>query len=928
MSPSVDHNPPQMSLSFQLAHQLPFPFMVLSCPDFVVQYVNPRYEKVTGRTAEMVLGKPFELFILEANRETVMAMLATVAENGTTGVRQEVPVHFEEQGQVFHEIHRVEYTPYRNEAGKIIAIIATGSNITNQVRARQTAQRNENRLRVMLDEAPAAICVLQGPNLELTLANQAFLNTLRINHDALGMPLEVAAPEVCGLNPMAVAALKNVFATGEAFHHAMTAGVLPYKGGLKTRYFNISYIPLRNTQGEVEELLGIGIDVTEQRNIQQSLQTTKDQLELTLENVPSAIYLFDSTGGVAFANKAAKTLMVEVLGQEYVNKLSLSDMFREGMLRTRYFAEDGSPLTPFQSPVARAFASGQPAEAIFMRQILATGKETWVINRATPLLDKEGRVQWVMASSTDITDQKVSESAIRQSEERFRNTFNNAAVGIAHVDLNGKLILLNQRFCEIVGYSREELERLRFQDITHPEDLNTDLVLVEELALGKIPHYDLEKRYVRKDGSIIWVNLTVGMVRNAEGLPQYFVSVIEDISQRKQAEEQIAESEQRYKALAGSLEQQVALRTAELQQSRRFLQSILDSTQNGIISHQPLYDEAGKIQDFRCVFANDRVHHDFDMQPGTLPGKTMQEVFPFAFTDGTFDRLRRVVETGEADQFQLVVPKQNQDIYFEVKAVKLEEGVTLTATNITHMKMAALELEALNQELQRSNADLQQFAHVASHDLKEPVRKIRTFTSRLQQELNDHISDAAKSYLDKVMSASTRMIKMIDGVLEYSTINATHQPFEPVNLGEVLRQIEHDLEVLLHQKDATLQTHNLPTVTGAPFLLYQLFYNLVNNSLKFVRPQVPPLIAVSATTTEKDGKPFTRIEVRDNGIGFDQAHASTIFGTFTRLHSKDKFEGTGLGLALCQKIVERHHGTIHAEGSLNEGACFVIELPL
>jgi signal transduction histidine kinase len=149
-----------------------------------------------------------------------------------------------------------------------------------------------------------------------------------------------------------------------------------------------------------------------------------------------------------------------------------------------------------------------------------------------------------------------------------------------------------------------------------------------------------------------------------------------------------------------------------------------------------------------------------------------------------------------------------------------------------------------------------------------------------------------------------------------------------VDLAEVIRQIAGDLEVLIHQKEAQIETHDLPSFKGAPMLLYQLFYNLINNSLKFARRGVPAQIVIGARLVNTDDRSRVRIDVRDNGIGFPQAHADQIFATFTRLHAKDQYEGTGLGLSLCKKIVERHGGTIEANSEPGEGAVFTITLPV
>ncbi|HEY4338129.1 MAG TPA: ATP-binding protein [Puia sp.] len=226
-------------------------------------------------------------------------------------------------------------------------------------------------------------------------------------------------------------------------------------------------------------------------------------------------------------------------------------------------------------------------------------------------------------------------------------------------------------------------------------------------------------------------------------------------------------------------------------------------------------------------------------------------------------------------------------------------------------------------ELQRSNEDLSQFAHVASHDLKEPARKVRFFADRLLNDAGTVLSTEGSRYLEKINSASNRMFSMIEGVLNYSKVTDLRETFTAVELSELIGQIAVDLEVLIQQKEARIDMRELPVVHGAPMLLYQLFYNLINNSLKFARKGVPAVLVIAAR--EEAGRVV--IDMRDNGIGFPQAYAESIFSTFTRLHSKDEYEGTGLGLSLCKKIVERHGGSISATSRVEEGSVFTISLP-
>jgi PAS domain S-box-containing protein len=243
------------------------------------------------------------------------------------------------------------------------------------------------------------------------------------------------------------------------------------------------------------------------------------------------------------------------------------------------------------------------------------------------------------------------------------------------------------------------------------------------------------------------------------------------------------------------------------------------------------------------------------------------------------------------------------------------------------VKKRTHELNVLNQTLQDSNNELQQFAHVASHDLKEPLRKIKTFMGRLIDDPETTISNKASVFLNKINGSVDRMNMMIEGVLNYSIVSASNEKMEQVDLNVLIENIESDLDLLISQKSAKLEYDRLPVIEGAQVLLYQMFYNLINNSLKFSNANVPQVITITCSTIKKGKKEFYEIRVRDRGIGFMQEYAENIFDTFTRLNSKDKYEGTGLGLSLCKRIAERHGGSIRATGQPNKGAEFIIELP-
>lgn len=232
------------------------------------------------------------------------------------------------------------------------------------------------------------------------------------------------------------------------------------------------------------------------------------------------------------------------------------------------------------------------------------------------------------------------------------------------------------------------------------------------------------------------------------------------------------------------------------------------------------------------------------------------------------------------------------------------------------------------EELRRSNDDLLHFASVVSHDLREPLRKIKIFNALLRDEKNTDFNEKGQKYISKVDQSAERMNNIIEGILSYSTVDKNTQTKEKIDLNEVIEDIKTDLELVIKEKGAILNTGNLPVIEGAPILITQLFYNLIQNALKFSKADRPPRVIIRCYETILNNEDAVKIVIKDNGIGLDAAFAERIFTAFERLNSKDQYEGNGLGLALCRKIAKRHHGTITATGEKDNGAEFTVILPL
>ena len=365
-----------------------------------------------------------------------------------------------------------------------------------------------------------------------------------------------------------------------------------------------------------------------------------------------------------------------------------------------------------------------------------------------------------------------------------------------------------------------------------------------------------------------------------------------------------------------------------------FLESILNTSQNGIISFIAVRDK-GELIDFEIEYANKAIENLLGIKPNSITGKRLSE-FTGQLKDNSMHRYRHVLETGELLEYENKYTVNNEVHWFFIKLARREDGVTATFHDVTTLKKSEEELKKSVEQLAKSNAELEQYAYVASHDLQEPLRKIQTFGNLLWERNHDNLDEKGKQQLQKILSSSARMSILIKDILGYSSLR--DQPtFEKTNLNEQLQVVMQDLDLMITQKRAIFKTVSLPTIDAIPLQMRQLFFNLLNNALKFVPAERKPQIDITCRSIPKEevkaredlenNTKYYEIVIADNGIGFNNSHAEQIFGLFKRLHPKDAYGGSGIGLALCYKVVQNHNGIIFAEGEENKGARFHIILP-
>ena len=471
----------------------------------------------------------------------------------------------------------------------------------------------------------------------------------------------------------------------------------------------------------------------------------------------------------------------ELIGHRDITGLPVREAFPEVEYQG-YFElldqvyQSGEPFKAEAAPASIQRTPGGPSELLFVNFLFQ------------PLLDPDGKPGGILIVGTDVTKEHEQEVLLRESEGRLRALIEQAAAGIAQCDLDGHIIDTNTRFCEITGRTREELLGMTMQEITYSEDLG-ESVSRFKAASQTGERFFVEKRYVRPDGSIVWVRNHVSPILSAEGTVRALTAVSIDVTAERAASDALRQMNE-------TLEIRVAERTAELEQS--------------------------------------------------------------------------------------------------------------------------------NRELLIRNRELQDFAYAASHDLQEPLRKIRTYADLLVEDFGPKLEPELAQYVHRMQEAASRLSRLIADLLKFSRVSTAHGTVQDVDLNQIVNSVRADLDVLLKETGGRIDVVGpLPAVEANPAQMSQLLLSLCSNSLKYRREGVPPLVRISGTVEEN----HVRLVVEDNGIGFDPRYAERIFSPFKRLHAKHEYGGTGMGLAIARRIAERHGGSISATGVPGAGSRFVVTLP-
>ncbi len=706
-------------------------------------------------------------------------------------------------------------------------------------------------------------------DLRIETVNQALLEQLGYTEaELLGQPFSIILPPDKATIPIKVTALL----TDPDGGFYVNTDYRTHDGG--SHPVRLTASPIR--EDNANRILCVAQDLTDLLRTQRELRHERNLLRTLLDSLPDYIHVKAPDGRYLVSNRAHSRILGASSPGEVVGKTS-ADFF------------DKQVAAPYKADDNHIYRTGEPLLGVEREGIDSDGNTIWIYTNKVPLKDENGTITGIVAIGTDITRRKQDEARLRKSEARNRALLAAMPDTVLVLDDVGRHIevkaentadllappdeIIGQTIADLLPPGHTVIHRYlstiqRCLTTGEPQTLTYTL----DQTLGGRAHF--ETRVVRLNRREV-------------------VCVVRNITDQHEAEMEIHNRELMYRTLARNLP-----RTAVM-----------------------LYD-----QDLRVLIAEGEALTEFGYSREMMEGNRLPEIYPAIFERHGED-YRRALK-GENIYREIEVPEKQNHYTVTYLPCRNDEDKIFAGMVVSHDVTAdrhrTQEIRQYADALEQSNSELESFAYIASHDLQEPLRKIQAFSGRLSNHIGDNLDPTANDYLNRMTSAADRMQQLIADLLSLSRVTTQAQPFALVDLENVWQGVLLDLELQIEQTNATVVAEMLPTIEAERSQIRQLLQNILTNALKYRREDTAPHITLGVSYTNPNTVTLT---FNDNGIGFDPKHAERIFGPFQRLHGRGRYTGTGIGLAICRKIAERHKGMITAFGEPGIGACFTVTLP-
>lgn len=771
------------------------------------------------------------------------------------------------------------------------------------------APDSESKFRNTVRQAPVGMAIMRGEDFVVEMANDAYLRIVdRMEEEMVGQSIFQSLPEVRAyVEPI----LLNVLHTGIPYHGNEFEVTLRRFGQPETCYFNFVYQPLFDDSETASGVMVVATEVTQQVLSKHALQSSENQFRnLVTQSQFAKAILKGRDLVISIANESMLSIwrrsMSEVVGRRLI------DVFPE---------LEGQKFIDLLNEV---YTSGQiyrENEALAYVDGPGGLKKHYLDFQYAPIFELDGTVSGIMASVNDVTDKVILRQQIAEAADRLSLATEGSRLATWDLNIQTREIIHSGRLAVIFGHEEHTvLTHREMRDQIHPDDRQAIVEKAFEQAL-KTGVYSYEARIVHSDQSVHWIRTQGKVIFNDKHVPQRMLGTMMDITDRQEAELALKTSEGKFRTLADSMPQFVWTADA-LGNINYFNRSMLDYS-------------GGMAEEMQRSGWQQLLHPDDHAESLRLWDLSMRDGVEFAAEH----RLKRF--DGAYRWYQCrAIPQRNPDGTIQMwvgTSLDIHDNRLFIDQLETKVQERTQQLIVANNELVRTNMELAQFAYVASHDLQEPLRKIQTFATRILETEMAVLSDRGKDYFNRMQASSLRMQQLIVDLLAFSRANVAEKHLESTDLNQVLQNVKDQLIEVIQAGNAVISSDPLPVRDVIVYQFEQLFMNLIANALKFVSPGRAPIVNIRAGEVPGAAIPLAEadparlyqyISFTDNGIGFDPQYKDRIFQVFQRLHNRSSYEGTGIGLAICKKIVENHKGMIDAVSKPGAGSTFIIYLPL
>lgn len=874
-------------------------------------YMSPAYEKIWGRSSEPLQDNM--LLWTQAIHPEDRERVRTEVLNFLTEDRYEAEFRILRPDGSLRWILDRGFT-IKNEAGEVIQLAGAAQDITDRKLSEIALQTSEEKLRLLIQYAPASIVMLDR-QMHYIMASDRFVKDYNVESlpAIIGRSFYETLPEIPDRwKPIHQRCLAGANEKCDEDFFVRSDGAQIWLKWEAHPWYDIN--------DEVGGIVIFSEDITQRKLAEEALRQSENRLRLALVASKAGAWEWDiltntTNWSPEYYQLCQLDPTVMPSYENWINSIHPDD--REATDRkVRQALQDNSSYATIEFRVRRADG---------WRWMSSTGQ---IFRNAA------GEPLRILGLSIDITERKQTELALEQlnaelerrviertialqEQQQFSQQIADTTPALVYIfDLiEQRNIYINSWVTRILGYSPAEVQAMGsdlMPSITHPDDIDRLIQRFERLVYAEENVVmELEYRLRRTDGSWCWLytHETV-FKRSPDGKPSHILGIAQDITDRKRLEQELLAREK----LLTTFFETASVANIGL--------SILDTDLRYLKINQYLAESNAQ---------------PVEAHLGQTVTDMIPEIAPLIET-----ALQQVLQTGQPIsnlEVSAELPSQPGMVryglvsYFPIaQSGNLPFAIGGIVIDITERKQAEQQLQQLTLKLQESNQELEHFAFIASHDLKEPLRTMRNFSTLLQMTAAESLNEQGRDYLNRIDNAAQRMQNLIEALLVLSRVSTNTQSFVPVDLNQAIQQVAVNLENQLQQTGGRIEVGELPTIQADPDQIGQLFQNLVSNALKF-RQDAPPIVkiylkkSIDSDLCYSDKTDRYCLYVEDNGIGFDPKYGDRIFGIFERLHGRSQYEGTGIGLAICRKIVERHGGTIEARSTPGQGSIFMLTFP-